>query len=192
MAANYHHGDLRRALIENGIQLINAEGAQQLSLRRLARICGVSQAAPYSYFAGKAELLAAMQEHVTGQLMDALTAGLDAAPDGEPAQLIALGKAYVMFFIQNAHYYPFLFSWPTMTIDLAEDADGSRNFPPYELLRQTALAVLGGRVRPEHMQDAIIALWSTVHGLAGIATMKHVHYGKDWESTLEGILRSQG
>ena len=57
----YHHKDLRNALIETGIQIVNTEGVNAFSLRKVAAACGVSHAAPYSHFQNKEELLEAMQ-----------------------------------------------------------------------------------------------------------------------------------
>ena len=45
---SYHHGNLREELIEKGIELINEEGEEKLSLRKVAKMCGVSNAAPYT------------------------------------------------------------------------------------------------------------------------------------------------
>ena len=49
----YHHGELRKALIENGIEFINKYGEEKLSLRKVAEKCGVSNAAPYAHFKDK-------------------------------------------------------------------------------------------------------------------------------------------
>ena len=56
----YHHKDLRNALIEKGIEIVNSEGLYSFSLRKVAAACGVSHAAPYSHFQSKEELLEAM------------------------------------------------------------------------------------------------------------------------------------
>ncbi|MDZ4318073.1 MAG: helix-turn-helix domain-containing protein, partial [Phenylobacterium sp.] len=56
----YHHGDLRRALVEAACRLLEKEGAQSLSLRAVAREAGVSPAAPYHHFKDKSELLDAV------------------------------------------------------------------------------------------------------------------------------------
>ena len=56
----YHHKDLRNALIETGIQIVNTEGVNAFSLRKVAAACGVSHAAPYSHFQNKEELLEEM------------------------------------------------------------------------------------------------------------------------------------
>ena len=56
----YHHGDLRRGLIEAAQRLLEAQGADALSLRAVAREAGVSPAAPYHHFKDKNELLDAV------------------------------------------------------------------------------------------------------------------------------------
>ena len=50
MSDKYHHGDLRNALIEEGIKMINTGGEESLSMRKLAEKCGVTMAAPYAHF----------------------------------------------------------------------------------------------------------------------------------------------
>ena len=60
----YHHGNLRNALIGAGLELINTEGEENLSLRKVALKCGVSNAAPYAHFNSKDEFIAAIQQHI--------------------------------------------------------------------------------------------------------------------------------
>ena len=60
--SNYHHGDLRQALIDGAIALIAEQDISSLSLREVARRVGVSHAAPYRHFADKEALLAAVAE----------------------------------------------------------------------------------------------------------------------------------
>ncbi len=184
----YHHGNLRSTLIEAGIELINHEGAESFSLRRVCARCGVSQTAPYSHFQNKEELLAAMQDYVTEQFMRQLRGAMAAVDDpNDPRVLVEMGKSYVMFFIRNPQYFAFLFSQPYMTVNLSLDADGTDNFPPYELVKSIVLRIFGGLPR-QRLEDMIISLWATVHGLASIATMKNVRYDKDWESKIEDII----
>lgn len=186
----YHHGDLRNSLIEAGIELINQEGAKQLSLRKVSALCGVSQAAPYSHFKSKEDLLESMQDYVTGQFMEVLENGIKSCPNqNDPKVLIQMGKSYVMFFVNNPQYFTFLFSQPCMEVNLSLDSDGTNNFPPFELLKTIAFRIFGEtEMRSEKIEDTIISLWATVHGLASIATMKNVHYDKDWETKIEDII----
>lgn len=188
--APYHHGNLKSALIEAGIDLIDREGEKALSLRRVAALCGVSQAAPYSHFQSKEDLLEAMREYVTARFMEALEETIRSCPNpNDPSVLIQMGKGYVMFFVKNPRYFSFLFSQSGVKVDLTLDGDGTTNFPPFQLLKTVVSRVLGGSgMSKEKMEDTIIALWATVHGLTSIATMKNVHYDKDWEAKIEDII----
>src|SRR5215210_3614807 len=57
-ATRYHHGDLRRALIDTALTMVTEEGAWNFTLREVARRAGVSHAAPYNHFEDKSALLA--------------------------------------------------------------------------------------------------------------------------------------
>src|SRR6266545_3486632 len=96
-SARYHHGDLRRALIETALTLVNQEGTWNFTLRELARRAGVSHAAPYNHFADKAALLA----DVAARGFEALRKRTEAAARRHPRsprqQLIATAVAYVRF-----------------------------------------------------------------------------------------------
>ena len=73
MSDNYHHGNLRNALIEEGIRMINAGGEDSLSLRKLAVNCGVSNAAPYAHFKNKKEnIMAEIEARVKAIIVDKL------------------------------------------------------------------------------------------------------------------------
>jgi AcrR family transcriptional regulator len=54
--AAYHHGDLRRALVEAGLELVRRTDIEAVSLRAVARLAKVSHSAPYHHFRDKAEL----------------------------------------------------------------------------------------------------------------------------------------
>jgi AcrR family transcriptional regulator len=56
----YHHGDLRRALLDAATTLVDIRGRDALTLREAARRAGVSEAAPYRHFANLDELLGAV------------------------------------------------------------------------------------------------------------------------------------
>jgi len=188
----YHHGNLRNTLIDTGIELINREGEKGFSLRRVCTLCGVSQAAPYSHFSGKETLLEAMKAHVIDTFTKALSnAAAGVEDENDPHLLIEMGKAYVMFFIRRPEYFTFLFTQTRFTVDLSLDAESENNFPPFELMKGHMKRVFSG-VPKQRLEDLIIAMWATVHGLAAIATMKNVLYSKDWESKIEDIIWNRG
>ena len=61
-ARGYHHGDLRQALVSSGLELIEKEGTEALSVREVARRAGVSSAAPFRHFPSRTALMTAIAE----------------------------------------------------------------------------------------------------------------------------------
>ena len=181
----YHHGNLRNALIGAGLELINTEGEENLSLRKVALKCGVSNAAPYAHFNSKDEFIAAIQQHI----MDLFTSTLEQTVEmyaDTPNILLMLGTAYVKFFYKNPLYFDFLFSRKNIQINLSLDCAGEKEIPPLKILKQIATQTFRKIDMPESvMQNKIIAMWALVHGLSAIATMPNVEYDKDWETRIE-------
>ena len=186
----YHHGDLRRSLIETGIELISQEGEEKLSLRKAAMKCGVSNAAPYAHFKNKDEFIGAMQQHV----MDLFTASLEETAkeyENSPELLLMLGKTYVMFFYQNPLYYDFLFSRKNIKIQLSLNNSSENENQTLEILKKAAIQTFGKVNMPEKMiQDKMIAMRALVQGLSNIVTMPNVEYDDNWEQRIEEIIKS--
>lgn len=187
---SYHHGDLQRALIKTGIEFIKQEGEDALSLRKIAEICGVSNAAPYAHFKTKDEFIVAMQRYVMDLFATALEKTVTEYKDS-PSLLLMLGKTYVMFFYENPFYYDFLFSRKNISIKLSlSNADSDEN-PPLAIFQKTAISVFHKVKLPEKaIQDKIIAMWALVHGLAAIVTMPNIEYDDNWETRIEEIINS--
>lgn len=152
-------------------------------------MCGVSNAAPYSHFKDKEELLEAMKEYVIEQFTEDLNNSIKDEDLTNPYTLVKMGKSYVMFFIKNPQYYEFLFSQSCIRLDLNMDNGGKSNFPPFELLKEMHFKLLRQcGLTDEKIKDAVISAWATVHGLAAIATMKGITYGKSWADKIEDII----
>src|SRR5215470_4234330 len=107
--AAYHHGDLRRAVIEAALRAIEQVGTESLSLRDLARRLGVSHQAPYRHFADKQALLAAIARDGFARLVERLRAGPKLDADITTA-LIESGVNYVAFAVENPAYYRVMFA----------------------------------------------------------------------------------
>src|SRR4051794_3972276 len=103
-ARRYHHGDLRRALIDAARRVLEAEGPSALSLRAVAREAGVSPAAPYHHFKDKGELLEAVA-HEGWDLLDAALAKAKVEAPSPDQALNGLGVAYVCFARDNPALY---------------------------------------------------------------------------------------
>ncbi len=178
---SYHHKDLKNALIESGIQLVNTEGIQSFSLRKAAAACGVSHAAPYSHFQSKEDLLDAMQRYITDKFSKLLE---DTIQKNEtPADLLKeMGLTYVSFFVENPAYFQFLYSKSNIKIDLSLSIPDEENYKPYIIYKNVVCTRLEQAHYPKEKQnDIILTIWAFIHGITSLATMTNVCYDQDWK-----------
>ena len=186
----YHHGDLRRLLIETGLEIISKEGEDKLSLRKVAAQCHVSNAAPYAHFGSKDEFIGAIQKHIMDTFTQALKETAQQYQD-TPELLPRLGKTYVLFFYHHPLYYDFLFSRKNMKISLSLETINKNETPPLEILKKAAIQSFKKTgVSNEAIQDRVIAMWAFVHGLSAIMTMPNVEFNYDLESKIEDIIKA--
>src|SRR5882724_331118 len=106
---SYHHGNLRAALIETGLELIAEQGVRALTLRELGKRARVSRMAAYRHFRDRAELLGAVQNAGFEQFADALERARLTAGDGFTARMQALSLAYVRFAREHPAYFEVMF-----------------------------------------------------------------------------------
>jgi AcrR family transcriptional regulator len=164
-ANSYHHGDLRRALIDAALTMVIEEGTWNFTLREVARRAGVSHAAPYNHFEDKAALLA----EVAALGFHSLTGAMEAAARGQSRSarqaFAGIGAAYVRFGVEHPAHYRLMFG--------AELADKAR-YPVLQEASDAAFGVLtgvleraqaSGQVRRNPVLDQALAAWSLVHGL---------------------------
>jgi len=156
----YHHGDLRTALIEKGIEMISKKGVESLSLRKLAKDCGVSEAAPYAHFANKNELMSAIEKHASNKLSTALKESVKetgVTTDG----LVELGCAFVMFFVNNPQYFKLIYD------HLGIEAGGENEYEPYDFILGFMQQLFNDINHPPELHGLTFAAqFSFIQGLA--------------------------
>ncbi|MBQ1571851.1 MAG: TetR/AcrR family transcriptional regulator, partial [Clostridiales bacterium] len=182
MADSYHHGNLRQALIDAGIKIINESGEESLSLRKVAAECNVSHAAPYAHFNSKEELIEAIKSSVTDQFMEELEAGVAECATAEEA-ILAMGRTYLTFFSRNPDYFVFLFGKQNINAHLQMNKDYKNDYPPFALLKRMYRLYLeekGIEKSFEEQEIDLIKIWAMVHGMASIACMKGVKTSFKW------------
>ena len=184
----YHREGLKNLLIEKGIEIVNTDGVQSFSLRKAAAACKVSHAAPYSHFRNKEELLNAMQLYITDRFSKTLETAV--AENKKPAALLKkLGIAYVAFFIDNPAYFQFLYSSSDIKVDLTLSVPDEENYAPFILYKNSILSLLKQAKVPKKKQnDILITIWAFIHGLTALATMKNVHYDKNWKEKITDFM----
>jgi AcrR family transcriptional regulator len=171
----YHHGDLRRALIEAAQELLTKDQNDGFSLREVAAHAGVSHNAPYNHFADKRELLTA----VAGTGFEALRERMLAATaniDNPEVALIQSGIAYVGFGVENPSLFRLMFGSKLSTIKqdskstLALAAAGAREVLEQIIRRGVLAGVFVPSLRgAKGQQVLVLAAWSMVHGLTTLA-----------------------
>ena len=183
MADSYHHGNLRQALIDAGIKIINKDGEENLSLRKAAAACNVSHAAPYAHFKDKDELIEAIKESVTGKFMKELESSAEGAANADEA-LIYMGSAYITFFSKHPDYFIFLFGKQKLNAHLQMNKEHKDDYPPFLYIRRMYLKHLeekGIEMTEEEQEIGLIKIWSIIHGMASIACMKGVKTSFNWK-----------
>lgn len=93
----YHHGDLRRMLIESVRGLVETHGPDGFSVAEASRAAGVSTAAPYKHFKDKTAILHAVVEDAMERMADAMAAAVAPLPVGSIERIDALGQSYIDF-----------------------------------------------------------------------------------------------
>lgn len=157
----YHHGDLRSALVSEGLRLLAESDAEHLSLREIARNVGVSPTAVYRHFPDKQALQTALAVEGGAQLAHRQLAAHEAAGGGR-AGFDATGRVYVQFALDN----PALFR-----LMMARTREGAEIYPEMEagglgLLRRNIAALAPPGTSEDMQRVRAIRSWAIVHGLA--------------------------
>jgi AcrR family transcriptional regulator len=162
----YHHGDLRRALLDAALEVLDREEASALTLREVARRAGVTHAAPYRHFADKEALLAAVAEEGF-QMLTAAMRERAAPVKGDPRkELEAIGTAYVCFATTQRAHFQVMFGndvdWRCEHRELEEKADRCFGL----LISAVQACQVAGLIRPGDPFPVALCAWSMVHGLS--------------------------
>ncbi len=169
--AAYHHGDLRRSLLDTALRLIAEHGPEGFSLREAARAVGVSPAAAYRHFADKPALLAALAAEGHGRLAEAMekAAARVEAPDPRAramAALGAIGQAYVEFAVRNPSFFRVMFGTSLREAGF-EPCCAPSGRDAYQVLSDMLDGLVEcGAVPPERRAGAEIPTWAAVHGFS--------------------------
>jgi AcrR family transcriptional regulator len=179
-ARPYHHGDLRRALLDAAVEVLAEAGPSALSLRHLARRAGVSHAAPAHHFGDRAGLLTAVAAEGHRLLGEALQAAWE-----RTGEFLEVGVAYVRFAVDHPGHFDVMF-----TPDLHDEDD-----PDLRAATAASSALLFGPLRErapgEDVTSAAVAAWSLVHGLAALWRNGVLpdQLGDDVEAAARSVLR---
>lgn len=177
----YHHGNLRRALLDEALTTIRKEGVEGLTLREIGARVGVSRTALYRHFADKRALLAAVATEGFRTLREELVGAWDGG-GRTLAAFNAMGLAYVAFATSNPAHYRVMFggfvSEETKDPALGDEARGA-----FQALVDALVTLQGaGLVRDEDAHLMATHVWALVHGVAMLAIDGQLHRGPPVEA----------
>ena len=171
--APYHHGDLKAEMLRKGLQLLNEEGYDGFSLRKLAALCNVSHAAPYRHFKSKDDLVQAIWSEMADSIREVF---YTAVRDGESprARLISLCKAYVRLMTENPDYFRYIFMTEhgQPIVFTSDDAAYGGEDHPFTIAKRFARAYLEGVRGTGRWAGDYLTLWSQLHGFI-LLTVNH-------------------
>lgn len=161
----YHHGNLRDALLAAAVDILATQGIDGLSLRTLAKATGVTQAAPYSHFRDKDELLAGVAEGGFQRL--ALQMADDAAGAATTeARIAKLVTSYIRFAVENK---------PLFQVMFGRELSDMKKFPTLAMTAGKSYALISAALAKRTSQEIdsrflTVTIWSLCHGLATLIT----------------------
>jgi AcrR family transcriptional regulator len=200
--ATYHHGDLRRALLDASLALVDEVGIGAISLREVARKAGVSHNAPYHHFPDKSSLLAAIAEEGFGSLAKEMGEARAAAGTDPRARLNACGLAYIRFAVRAPTHFRVMFRPELMSPNEHPGVVEASNPAMAMLLANVVDAQEAGMIPAGDPTPFVLTCWSCVHGLAtlwldGPLQKKLDRFGKSIDAlalsvvaTISGLLAS--
>src|SRR3954452_18027687 len=189
----YHHGDLRRVLIDAALQLVGEGGAEAVSVREAARRAGVSPGAPFRHFPSRDALMQAVAEEAQRRFRAEIEAALAETSPGDPlGRFRCLGLAYLRWAIRNPTHFEVISS--RKLFDHDNSASVSRNnVELIELTERTlAEASAAGQLRSDDLKTIQTAGRALVYGFARMNIDGHFPRwgldGADAERTAEHVL----
>jgi AcrR family transcriptional regulator len=164
---SYHHGDLRRVLIEAALKLAEEGGPEAINVREVARRAGVSPGAPFRHFESRAALMTAVAEEAQQRFRAEIDAALAGASAGDPLKRFrSFGLAYLRWAMKNPAHFEIISSGRHFD----HDGAGAVSRDNAELVQLTerllADAHARGQLRIPDLKQIKIAGRALVYGFA--------------------------
>ena len=188
----YHHGDLRRAILDCACQHLRYDGTDSLSLRAIAREIGVSATAPYRHFESKNALFAGIATLGLEILESKLEGVRSIAPEDPFDSLINMGVVYLQFAHKHSEKYQLM---------LDSSMLDSMEYPALMDARARAFKLLVGAIldgqraglyRSESVEKLAAVVWAGFHGAASLVQLATPRVPESYETPAATALKYLG
>jgi len=187
---SYHHGNLRRVLIDTAVEIISEQGTKDLSLRKIAKKSGVSHAAPYRHFKDKNAILASVAKEGFEMMLSKTQGRIDRSRGNELDHFAICGLSYIDFALSYPSHYRVMFGTRVENSYFSDELK-PESIPVFKLLRDIIMVCQEkGLLKAGNPREMAISAWSIVHGFAMLRIDHHIpDQGMD-EKKLREIQRS--
>ena len=192
--ASYRHGNLREALIEAAIQLVEEVGPENVSVREAAKRAGVSPGAPFRHFANKTALMTAVAEQAMALFRAEVVKAVEAVPSNDPlGRFEAVGSAYLHWAIHNPTHFQIISTRSLIDWGSSESLRADNRLIRSLMEQAITDAEKQGKLRPAKIAQIHVAGRAIVYGLGRMYIDGHFAQwavdGETAESTAQSALR---
>ena len=160
---SYHHGNLKKELLDCALKMCERDGYTKLSIRSLAKESNVSQTAPYRHFKTKEDLYAEVAIEGFNKIHKAIS---KYDSNDSKRNLIDGTKAYIKFGLKNANIYDLMFG------------TAIKDFTKYPMLFEAAnktylhirstFKEFSKNKDDLYIEESCIDIWAKIHGMVGL------------------------
>ncbi|GAA5138787.1 TetR/AcrR family transcriptional regulator [Thalassotalea piscium] len=164
----YHHGDLKAAIIKAASEMLDTQGIEALSLRKIAENVGVSRTAAYHHFKDKNELLSAIASQGFIKWQKEIGLIFNNKRISQSQQLSQFCHAYIQFAISNPNIYDLMFGRTLWKNNVSSEELKSVAYPSfdYQVTMTKFWQAQGLLPQSENALRLAQVLWGTLHGIS--------------------------
>jgi AcrR family transcriptional regulator len=187
--------DLRRAILDASLALLEEGGVAALSMREVARRANVTHGAPYHHFLDRGAILAALAEEGFALLAEGMKASMAEEAVGSIARFEAAGCAYVRFAIEHTGHMRIMFR-PELAHPLEHPGvDQGAACAKALLVACVVECQRAGTIAAGDPTPIVLTSWATAHGLASLwidGPLARWHAGAAPEEMARMVARTLG
>jgi AcrR family transcriptional regulator len=171
--------EVRKLILDSAMKLFLEEGYKNVTIRKIAKQIEYSPGTIYLYFKDKDDILYTLQSIAFEKFHKAQSSVQDIPEPGE--RLIAHGKAYIKFALNNKEYYDLMFIMSEPLSKICEPQEWTTGLNSYNLLKQNIKdCVNAGVFHFEDIETAAFAFWSFVHGICSLVIKRGMIFPQEY------------
>jgi len=166
--SSYHHGDLQSSLLATATLMLNKDGIDSLSLRKIAENVGVSRTAAYHHFKDKNDLLCAIAANGFNQWQQQAEKILTNTDLSNEQQYRDFVYAYIHFATNNPNLYDLMFGRTIWKDHGSNETLRQAAYPTFDYQVKMIEQWQKGLLFPKSESRLRLAqvIWGTLHGIA--------------------------